>query len=237
MMQTMSSPELSMIVPLFNEEENVPVLQAELTAALKGLDYEVVFVDDGSVDHTAERIEPAGNIRVIRFEKNSGQSAAIYAGLTAARGATVVIIDGDLQNDPADIPKLLAEIARGADLVCGYRVKRQDTLVKRVTSRIANAVRSRYTKDGVRDTGCTLKAMRRECVSELFPFKGMHRFIPALVKAAGYRLVEIPVNHRPRRFGQSKYGLGNRALRATIDMFGVRWLLSRRLNYKIREKA
>jgi dolichol-phosphate mannosyltransferase len=173
---------------------------------------------------------------VIRFEKNAGQSAAIYAGLTAARGATAVIIDGDLQNDPADIPKLLGEIARGADLVCGYRVERRDTLVKRVTSRIANAVRSRYTKDGVRDTGCTLKAMRRECVSALFPFKGMHRFIPALVKAAGYQLVEMPVNHRPRRFGQSKYGLGNRALRATIDMFGVRWLLSRRLNYKIREK-
>jgi dolichol-phosphate mannosyltransferase len=155
--------------------------------------------------------------------------------LAAARGATLVIIDGDLQNDPADIPRLLAEMTNGADLVCGYRLKRQDTMMKRVTSRIANTVRSRYTKDGVRDTGCTLKAMRRKCVSALFPFKGMHRFIPALVKAAGYRLVEIPVNHRPRRFGQSKYGLGNRALRATIDMFGVRWLLSRRLNYKIRE--
>jgi dolichol-phosphate mannosyltransferase len=236
MNEVTNSPTLSVIVPLYNEEANLPILQEELRVALSGLDYEVVFVDDGSVDRTAERIEPAGNIRVIRFEKNSGQSAAIYAGLTAARGATVVIIDGDLQNDPADIPKLLAEIARGADLVCGYRVKRQDTLVKRATSRIANAVRSRYTKDGVRDTGCTLKAMRRECSSALFPFKGMHRFIPALVKAAGYRLVEIPVNHRPRRFGQSKYGLGNRALRATIDMFGVRWLLSRRLNYKIREK-
>ena len=236
MMQTTSSPEISVVVPLYNEEANLPILQEELRAALSGLDYEIIFVDDGSVDRTAERIEPAENIRVIRFEKNSGQSAAIFAGLTAARGATVVIIDGDLQNDPADIPKLLAEIVRGADLVCGYRVKRHDTLVKRATSRIANAVRSRYTKDGVRDTGCTLKAMRRECVSAVFPFKGMHRFIPALVKAAGYQLVEVPVNHRPRRFGESKYGLGNRALRATIDMFGVRWLLSRRLNYKIREK-
>jgi dolichol-phosphate mannosyltransferase len=235
-MQTASSPEISVVVPLFNEEESISILQTELSAALKGLDYEIIFVDDGSVDRTAERIEAAGNIRVIRFEKNSGQSAAIYAGLTAAHGGTLVIIDGDLQNDPADIPKLLAEIARGADLVCGYRVKRRDTLIKRATSRIANAVRSRYTKDGVRDTGCTLKAMRRECVSTLLPFKGMHRFIPALVKAAGYQLVEVPVNHRPRRFGQSKYGLGNRALRATIDMFGVRWLLSRRLNYKIREK-
>ena len=229
------SPALSVVVPLYNEEMNLPILQEELRVALRGLDYEVIFVDDGSVDGTAERIETAPNIRLIRFEKNSGQSAAIYAGLSAARGGTMVIIDGDLQNDPADIPKLLAEIARGADLVCGYRIKRRDTVAKRLTSRIANAVRSRYTNDGVRDTGCTLKAMQRECVSALFPFKGMHRFIPALVKGAGYCLVEIPVNHRPRRFGQSKYGLGNRALRATIDMFGVRWLLSRRLNYKIRE--
>jgi dolichol-phosphate mannosyltransferase len=236
MNEVTNSPAFSVVVPLYNEEANLPILQQELRVALSGLDYEIIFVDDGSVDRSAERIETAPNIRLIRFEKNSGQSAAIYAGLTAARGATVVIIDGDLQNDPADIPKLLAEIARGADLVCGYRVKRRDTLVKRATSRIANAVRSRYTKDGVRDTGCTLKALRRECMSTLLPFKGVHRFIPALVKAAGYRLVEVPVNHRPRRFGQSKYGLGNRALRATIDMFGVRWLLSRRLNYKIREK-
>jgi dolichol-phosphate mannosyltransferase len=231
-----NSPAFSVIVPLYNEEANLPILQEELRGALSGLAYEIIFVDDGSVDRTAERIETAPNIRLIRFEKNAGQSAAIYAGLTAARGAIMVVIDGDLQNDPADVPRLLAEIEHGADLVCGYRLKRRDTLVKRLTSRIANAVRSRYTKDGVRDTGCTLKAMRRECVSTLLPFKGMHRFIPALVKAAGYRLVEVPVNHRPRRFGQSKYGLGNRALRATIDMFGVRWLLSRRLNYKIREK-
>lgn len=236
MNEVTSSPALSVVVPLYNEEANLPILQEELRVALSGLDYEILFVDDGSIDRTAERIEAAPNIRLIRFEKNCGQSAAIYAGLVAARGATVVIIDGDLQNDPADIPRLLAEITHGVDLVCGYRLKRQDTVVKRLTSRIANTVRSRYTKDGVRDTGCTLKAMRRECVSALFPFKGMHRFIPALVKAAGYRLVEIPVNHRPRRFGQSKYGLSNRALRATIDMFGVRWLLSRRLNYKIREK-
>ncbi len=235
MTQTMSSPDVSVVVPVFNEQENIPILQSELRAALTGLDYEIIFVDDGSIDRTAERIEAAPNIRVIRFEKNAGQSAAIYAGVHAARGATVVLIDGDLQNDPGDIPRLLAEIARGADLVCGYRAQRRDTRVKRLTSWIANAVRSRFTKDGVRDTGCTLKAMRRECVGALVPFKGMHRFIPALVKGAGYQLVEIPVNHRPRRFGQSKYGLGNRAVRATLDMFGVRWLLSRRLSFKIRE--
>jgi len=230
-----NSPEASIVVPVFNEEENIPILQSELRAALQAVDHEIIFVDDGSIDRTTERIEAAPNVRVIRLEKNTGQSAAIYAGLKSARAAIVVLIDGDLQNDPADIPNLLSEIANGADLVCGYRVKRQDTPLKRVTSRIANAVRSRYTKDGVRDTGCTLKAMRRECVAALVPFKGMHRFIPALVKGAGYRLVEIPVNHRPRRFGQSKYGLGNRAVRATMDMFGVRWLLSRRLNYRIRE--
>src|SRR6266568_6496153 len=233
-MQMPSSPAVSVVVPLFNEEENIPILQSELRAALGGLDYEIVFVDDGSVDRTVDQIGTAPNIRVIRFEKNTGQSAAIYAGLQAARGAVAVLIDGDLQNDPADIPRLLDEISRGADLVCGYRAERKDTLLKRLTSRIANFVRSRFTKDGVRDTGCTLKAMRCECANELVPFKGLHRFIPALVKAAGYRLVEIPVNHRPRRFGQSKYNLGNRALRATIDMFGVRWLLSRRLNYKVR---
>jgi glycosyltransferase involved in cell wall biosynthesis len=234
MMETTNSPAVSVIVPLFNEEENMSILQSELKAALVEIDHEMIFVDDGSIDRTLERIETAPNVRVIRFEKNTGQSAAIYAGLQAAHGAITVLIDGDLQNDPTDIPRLLAEIDRGADLVCGYRARRKDTLLKRLTSRIANFVRSRFTKDYVRDTGCTLKAMRRDCVSALLPFKGMHRFIPALVKGAGYRLVEIPVNHRPRRFGQSKYGLGNRALRATIDMFGVRWLLSRRFNYKIR---
>jgi dolichol-phosphate mannosyltransferase len=228
-----SPPAVSVIVPLYNEEGNVPTLQAELAAALAGVRHEIIFVDDGSTDGTLVRLTNAPNVRLLRFEKNAGQSAAMYAGANAARGAIVVLIDGDLQNDPADIPRLLAEVERGADLVCGYRARRKDTLVKRLTSWIANFVRSRFTKDGVRDTGCTLKAMRRECVRTLIPFKGMHRFIPALVKGAGYRLVEIPVNHRARKFGTSKYGLGNRAVRATVDMFGVRWLLSRQLNYKI----
>jgi glycosyltransferase involved in cell wall biosynthesis len=231
-----ASPAVSVVVPLFNEEENVPILQAELVTALSGLDYEIIFVDDGSTDGTVRSIVMGPRIRVVQFERNAGQSAAMYAGLQNARGVAAVLIDGDLQNDPADIPKLLAEIERGADLVCGYRAQRKDTFVKRVTSRVANFVRSRFTKDGVRDTGCTLKAMRRECIAALLPFKGMHRFIPALIKGAGYRLVEVPVNHRPRKFGQSKYGLGNRALRATTDMFGVRWLLSRRLNYKVRDR-
>ncbi len=235
MNQAFSIPAVSVVVPVFNEEENVSILQSELRAALSGLDYEIVFVDDGSTDRSAEKIEIAPNIRILRFERNTGQSAALYAGIRAARGETIVMIDGDLQNDPADIPRLLEQISRGADLACGYRAKRKDTITKRMTSRIANFVRSRFTKDYVRDTGCTLKAMRRECADALVPFKGMHRFIPALIRGAGHRLVEIPVNHRPRRFGRSKYGFGSRALRATVDMFGVRWLLSRHFNYKIRD--
>jgi glycosyltransferase involved in cell wall biosynthesis len=229
------APAVSVVVPVFNEEASMSNLQAELRLALAGLDHEIIFVDDGSTDQSVAKIENAPHVRVLRFEKNAGQSAALFAGLNAARGAIIVAIDSDLQNDPADVPRLLAEISRGADLVCGYRQKRKDTMFKRLTSRIANFVRSRYTRDGVRDTGCTLKAMRRECVSALIPFKGMHRFIPALVKGAGFQVVEVPVNHRPRKFGESKYGFGNRALRATIDMFGVRWLLSRRLNYKLRD--
>ncbi len=228
---------VSVVVPLFNEEQSVAILQRELADALAGLDYEIIFVDDGSQDETVARIATDPRTRLLRFEKNAGQSAAIFAGLQAVRSEVAVLIDGDLQNDPADIPRLLAEISRGADLVCGYRAQRKDTLLKRITSRVANFVRSRFTRDGVRDTGCTLKAMRRDCIAALVPFKGMHRFIPALVKGAGYSLVEIPVNHRRRRFGQSKYGLGDRALRATVDMFGVRWLLSRRLNYKLREPS
>src|SRR3982074_1681980 len=230
----MTAPAVSIVVPVFNEEENMSILQSELRNSVAGLHHEIMFVDDGSRDGTAAKIENAPDVRVIRFEKNTGQSAAMYAGLNAARGATVVLIDGDLQNDAADIPKLLAEISRGADLVCGYREKRKDTLVKRITSRVANLVRSRFTKDGVRDTGCTLKAMRRECISALIPFKGMHRFIPALIKGAGYRVVEVPVHHRARKYGASKYSFGNRAWRATIDIFGVRWLLSRQHPIKVK---
>ena len=224
---------VSVVVPLYNEQENVPILQRELAEALRDYDYEIIFVDDGSRDETAARIAPDSRVRVLRFEENAGQSAAIYAGLNEVQSDVAVLIDGDLQNDPADIPRLLDQIARGADLVCGFRAKRKDTMAKRITSRIANFVRSRFTRDYVRDTGCTLKAMRSECIGALAPFKGMHRFIPALIRGAGYKLVEVPVNHRPRRFGQSKYSLGNRAVRATIDMFGVRWLLSRRLDYKL----
>lgn len=229
-----ATPVISVVIPLYNEEDNIAKLQQELASALAGIDYEIVFVDDGSKDQTVARVERRPEVRLLEFEKNTGQSAAMYAGIQAAQGDIIVLMDGDLQNDPADIPKLTAEIERGADLVCGYRAKRKDTFSKRLTSRFANFVRSRFTKDGVRDTGCTLKAMRRECREALVPFYGMHRFIPALVKGMGYKLVEIPVNHRPRVAGVSKYGFGNRALKATMDMFAVRWMLSRQVKIRIK---
>lgn len=232
----MIPPEVSVIIPVFNEEGSVAQLQTELEVALKGISHELLFVDDGSRDRTIQRIRRNPGVRILEFEKNTGQSAAMYAGLAAATGKVLVLIDGDLQNDPSDIPRLLREIERGADLVCGYRLKRRDTWFKRFQSKIANRVRSRFTKDGVRDTGCTLKAMRRECREALIPFHGMHRFIPALIKGFGYKIAEIPVNHRPRQHGSSKYNFGNRALRATIDMFGVRWILDRQIKFAVKEE-
>jgi glycosyltransferase involved in cell wall biosynthesis len=233
-MNDLMTPDVSIVIPLYNEQDNMETLQRQLHAGASGLHYEIVFVDDGSKDDTVQRVERRPEVRLLEFEKNAGQSAAMYAGIHAARGKVIVLLDGDLQNDPADIPKMLAEIEKGADLVCGYRAKRRDTVVKRITSRVANFVRSRFTKDGVRDTGCTLKAMRNECRDALVLFYGMHRFIPALVKGAGYKIVEIPVNHRPRVAGVSKYGLGNRAIKATVDMFGVRWILSRQVRYRVK---
>jgi glycosyltransferase involved in cell wall biosynthesis len=228
---------ISVVIPLFNEEDNIADLQAELAATLTGIDHEIVFVDDGSKDGTLQRIKRGPGTRVLAFTKNTGQSAAMYVGIHAARGEVIILMDGDLQNDPKDIPRLLAEIEKGADLVCGYRAKRRDNLAKKISSRVANSVRSRFTKDGVRDTGCTLKAMRRECRLALVPFRGMHRFIPALVKGMGYRLVEIPVNHRARVHGESKYKFGSRVFKATADMFAVRWLLTRQLKYEVKEES
>lgn len=230
-----AAPTLSVVIPLYNEEENIAILQGELRAALEGISHEIVFVDDGSKDGTVAKIDRTPEVRVLEFAKNAGQSAAMYAGIMAARGETIALMDGDLQNDPADLPKLLERLREsGADLVCGYRAKRKDTTFKRWQSKVANGVRSRFVGDGVRDTGCTLKAMRRDCRQALFPFNGMHRFIPALIKGAGFKLVEMQANHRPRQFGVSKYGFGNRAKRATEDMFGVKWLLSRRFHYEVK---
>ncbi|MGC3990419.1 MAG: glycosyltransferase family 2 protein [Chthoniobacteraceae bacterium] len=225
---------LSVVIPLYNEEGNIARLQSELASALSSQEHEIILVDDCSTDRTLSLIERRPEVRVLEFVKNTGQSAAMYAGIMAARGEIIALLDGDLQNDPADITRLIAEIEKGADLACGYRANRKDTTFKRIQSRIANFVRSRFTGDGVRDTGCTLKAMRRECRSALVPFYGMHRFIPALIKGGGYKIVEIPVNHRPRTAGVSKYGFGNRALKATMDMFGVKWILSRQIKIQIK---
>jgi dolichol-phosphate mannosyltransferase len=232
-----ANPHISVVIPVYNEAESLAQLQSELTKVLTDYDHELIFVDDGSDDNSLQMIHRGSRVRVVEFAKNTGQSAAIYAGLRAARGAVLVLIDSDLQNDPNDIPRLLVEIEKGADLVCGFRTKRKDTWFKRLQSKIANAVRSRFTKDGVRDTGCTLKAMRRECREALVPFYGMHRFIPALIKGAGYRIVEVPVQHRARQYGSSKYSFGNRAWRATIDMIGVRWLLSRQFQIRMKRPA
>lgn len=226
--------DISLVIPLYNEEDNVVNLVEEVCNVLQGKDFEIVLVNDGSTDGTQARIPQRPDVRVIEFAQNAGQSAAMYAGVHAARGRSIALMDGDLQNDPADLPRLLAELANGFDLVCGYRAKRKDTVFRRMQSRVANFVRRRFTGDGIRDTGCSLKAMRRECREALVPFRGMHRFIPALIKGMGYKITELPVNHRPRVAGVSKYGFGNRAWRATMDMFGVKWLLSRQ--FKIRLK-
>jgi glycosyltransferase involved in cell wall biosynthesis len=226
---------LSVIIPLFNEEDNVVPLQEEIADALRGRDYELILVDDCSTDATLARIRRGPGVRVIEFEKNTGQSAAMYAGIMAACGDILVTMDGDRQNDPADIERLLAKLDEGFDLVTGWRVKRQDGLAKKISSRIANFVRSRFTRDGVHDTGCSLKVMRRECRDALFLFRGMHRFIPALVKGLGFRITEMPVNHRPRTAGVSKYGFGSRAWKATCDMLAVRWFLSRQLKLRVRK--
>jgi dolichol-phosphate mannosyltransferase len=225
---------LSVIVPLFNEEESIQPMVEEIRLAVMGYEAELILVDDGSRDQTVARIPREPWIKIVALAQNTGQSAAMYAGIMAAEGEVIALLDGDLQNDPADIPKLLALLEQGADLACGWRVNRQDTWFKRVQSRVANAVRSRFTGDGVHDTGCTLKAMRRECRTALFPFTGMHRFIPALIGAAGYRVVELPVHHRARQHGSSKYTFSSRAVRATLDMLGVKWLTSRRFDVRLR---
>jgi dolichol-phosphate mannosyltransferase len=217
---------LSLIIPLFNDVENAPLLHSEIERCLAGRDYEVIYIDDGSTDHTAESLPRSERVRVIQFRAHKGKTAAILAGMEMAAGELIVFLDGDLQNDPADISQLAGEIDRGADLACGCRIRRADPPSKRAASRLANLVRRGFLGDGMRDSGCGLKVMRRECIRALIPFDGMHRFIPALVKNAGYKVVECPVNHRPRRFGRSKYGIRDRLV-AITDLFGVKWLLSR----------
>jgi len=233
-------PELSVILPVYNERENLPHLLEELETAIgaTGLRYEIILVDDGSTDGSAEWIREQSKasraLLGILFERNAGQSAAITAGLKFARGAIVATLDADGQNDPADIPKLLAHL-EGADVVSGIRAERQDDWSRRVSSRIANAVRRRVLGDTLTDIGCSLKLYRRAVLEGLPAFVGVHRFLPALCQFRGARVVEVPVRHRPRAHGQSKYGVGNRLWRGLRDLFGVLWLRARLLQYRIRE--
>jgi glycosyltransferase involved in cell wall biosynthesis len=233
------TPQLSAVVPAYNEVESLPQLLTELRTALDATAraWELVLVDDGSTDGTGEllRAEASRDPRlvVVRFERNAGQSAALAAGLARSRGAVVVTLDADLQNDPGDIPTLLAVLA-GADVVSGVRAKRHDSWVRLVSSRIANATRRAVLGDSVTDIGCSLKAYRREVLEGLPMFVGVHRFLPALCAFRGARVVEVAVHHRPRTRGVSKYGMGNRLWRGIHDLIGVSWLKVRLLRYRVR---
>lgn len=231
-----AGPLVSIIVPFYNEEECVTEVLEEILAAQPGA--EIIAVDDGSKDETWAKISALPRVTGLRFTRNRGQSAAMYAGLRAARGRICVLMDGDGQNDPANIADLVALVASGeADVACGRRAKRQDTWSRRAASRIANRVRRTFIHDGISDTGCSLKAFTRDCVELLVPFNGMHRFLPAVFTHAGLRLREVDVNHRARQAGVSKYTNWERALRGLYDLVGVCWLLKRKVLFpKLEEK-
>jgi dolichol-phosphate mannosyltransferase len=234
--------DLSVVIPVYNEEESLPVLWPELKAVLDAerLTFEVVFVDDGSRDRSAEIIrglrDADPRVRLVRLKANAGEAAATDAGLHAARGRRIVTMDADLQNDPRDIPTLLRALEQW-DVGTGWRVNRGDgdSIVRRASSRIANRVRNWISDDVIQDSGCTFRAFRRECLRGLVLYRGFHRFTPTLLKMNGYRVLEVPVRNRPRRFGQSKYGVLNRAFVATADLLVVRWMKSRALRYEVAE--
>ena len=232
--------DLSAVVPAYDERDNLPLLVEELRAALDATDkrWEIVLVDDGSTDGSGEWMVAAAAIdpRIvpILLERNVGQSGALAAGLTRARGAIVVTLDADLQNDPADLSRLLTALEH-ADVVSGVRQRRQDGWVRLISSRIANGTRRAVLGDPVTDIGCSFKAYRREALEGLPFFVGAHRFLPALAVFRGARYAEVPLSHRPRRHGHSKYGVSNRLWRGIYDLIGVRWLKSRLLRYRVRE--
>ncbi|MBI3391973.1 MAG: glycosyltransferase family 2 protein [Nitrospirae bacterium] len=232
---------ISVVIPAHNEAENLPPLAERTAAVLRemGTEFEILVVNDGSTDDTSERIRETGTLvpelREIRLREKSGQTAALLAGFSQARGEIVVTMDGDQQNDPADIPKLL-EALDAADAAAGWRVSRKDPWLTVAASRIANAVRNRLSGDSIRDTGCGLKAFRRETLSSIPAFNGMHRFFPTLIRQAGYKVVEVPVSHRPRAHGQTHHSIRSRAIRAFVDLLAVRWMKSRRIRYEIEEK-
>ena len=228
-----SSPQLSVVVPVRNEAENIGPLIEEIRAALDGkLEYEVIYVDDGSADDTVDRLEEMKHrfprLRVVRHSTGCGQSAAIASGVRAARSDWVATLDGDGQNDPADIPQLIShQRSCKADLVCGHRRSRKDNWIKRASSRIANKVRGTLLRDNMPDTGCGLKLFRRETFLSLPHFDHMHRFLPALILRGGGKITHVEVNHRPRTRGCSNYGVHNRLWVGIVDMLGVMWLQRR----------
>ena len=236
---------LSVVIPVMNEEANIVPLSHEIESALSTRDWnwECVWVDDGSSDRTLEIIKglslenPCHHY--VSFEQNAGQSAAFTAGFRIARGKYIATIDGDGQNDPADIPALVDLLIEGrADMINGYRGKRQDNLLRIIASRIANGVRNSLTGKTVRDVGCSTRAFRCECVELMPAFKGMHRFLPTLVSLYGFSLDEVAVNHRPRTGGRSKYSINNRLWVGILDIVGVMWLRKRAFRYRIsKEKS
>ena len=225
--------ELSILIPAYNEEACLGALIRETACVLHGLgrSFEILVVDDGSTDWTPRLLNDlraeVSELRAVRLVANSGQSAALLAGFRAARGKMLATLDADGQNDPSDIPALIAKLD-SCDLCCGYRASRQDSWSKRIGSRLANAVRNRILRENIRDTGCTLKAFRAEWARELpMQFRGMHRFIPALMAMDGARIEEIPVHHRPRAAGESKYTNWGRLKETLWDLWAVRWMQKR----------
>jgi dolichol-phosphate mannosyltransferase len=235
-------PDLSIVVPVYDEEESLLPLWTELREVLDQLGhaFEVIFVDDGSRDRSAEIIrgfrEADARVRLVRLKENGGETAATDAGFKTARGRRVVVMDADLQNDPRDIPSLLSHLDHW-DAATGWRVQRAqgDGLVRRVSSRIANQFRNWMSDESIHDSGCTFRAFRRECLRGLVLYRGFHRFIPTLLRMRGYRVIEVPVSHRPRRFGRSKYGVLNRAAVAFADLLAIRWMKARLLRYEVVE--
>jgi dolichol-phosphate mannosyltransferase len=234
------SPFLSLVIPAYNEQENISTLLQRVEAALRqtGKGFEVIIIDDGSTDSTpkllAEAMRKSSWLRVLRMMENKGQSAAFEAGFKAARGQVVATIDADLQNDPEEIPRLLPML-NGYDMITGWRKDRHDSTFRRFQTRIANRIRNWLSDETIEDSASSLKIYKRHCVQDLKLYNGMHRFFPTLVKMRGFTVLETPVKHSPRYAGTAKYGLRNRAWRAFIDLLAVRWMKKRYLNYRVEE--